>query len=147
MGLWTYAELSIGVCISCLPVIPKFFQNIGPKLSSALTTLKLKSTTKDSANNGSASAAKSKSSQRAEAGKLKLPSFKHTFTSIFSSDAEEKDDHELYNQQLLPKREYALLDEESAVPRRDDATRELGQMRQGKLATMRDDLEKEYAKS
>ena len=139
MGLWTYAELSIGTCISCLPVIPKFFQKIGPKLSSALATLKLRSTTNDS--DGSASAAKSKSSQRAEAKILKLPSFKHTFTSVFSSDAKKGDDHELYDQQSLPKREYALLDEESAVPRRDDTTRELSQMPPVKLATTRDDLE------
>ena len=142
MGSWTYAETSIGICVSCLPVIPKFFQKIGPKLSSALATLRLRSTTKDSANNGSASAANSKSSHRAKAEKLKLPSFKHTFTSIFSSAAEEKDDHELYNQRSLPKREYTLLHGESAVPRRDDIPRELGQTPPMKFATMRDDLEK-----
>lgn len=142
MGLWTYAELSTGTCISCLPVIPKFFQHIGPKLSSALTTLKIRSTLKDPAHNRSASAAKSQSSQRAQAEKLKLPSFKNTFTSSFSSGAEEKDDHELYNQQSLPKREYALLHEESAVPMCYDTPREMGQMRPVKLATMRDDLEK-----
>ena len=63
---------------------------------------------------------------------------------MFSSDAEEKDDHELNDrtQQSPPKREYALLQEESAVPRRDDTPRESGQMPPGKLATMRDDLEK-----
>ena len=138
----SYVEISIGICISCLPVTPKFFQNIGRKLSSALTTLKIRSTIKDSVHNGSASAAKSPSLQRAKAEKLKLPSFKHTFTSIFSSDAEEKDEHELYDQQSIPKREYALLHEESAVPKRDDTTRELSQMPPVNLATMRDDLEK-----
>ena len=141
-GLWTYVELSIGICISCLPVIPRFFQNISPKLSSALTTLKIKSTTKDFVHNGFASAAKSPSSQRAKAEKLKLPSFKHTFTSLFSSDAEEQDDHELYDQQSIPKSEYALLHKESAVPKRDDSMRELSQMPPVNLATKRDDLEK-----
>lgn len=34
IGLWTYAELATGVIISCLPVIPKFFQHIGPRISS-----------------------------------------------------------------------------------------------------------------
>ena len=124
--MWTYAELSIGIFISCLPVIPKFFQNIGPKLSSALTTLKLRSTTKDSASNGSASTAIRNFSERPEAKKVKLPSFKSTFTSIFSSDVEGKEDHEMYTQESLPKREYALLHEESAVPRHDDTIRELG---------------------
>ena len=145
--MWIYAELSTGICISCFPVIPKFFQHVGPKLSSVLTTLKLRFSTKDSASNGSASAGKSKPSQRAEAEKFKLPSFKNTFASIFSSDAEEKGDHELYNQQSLPKREYALLDEEFAVPGRDDTTGELGQMPPVKLATMRDDLEKGCGKA
>ena len=32
MGLWTYAELATGVIVSCLPVIPKFFQHVGPRI-------------------------------------------------------------------------------------------------------------------
>ena len=96
---------------------------------------------KDSTNNGSASPATLKPSQRAESDKLRHPSFKHTFTSVFSSVAKEEDEHELYDQQSLPRRDYALLDEESAVPRRDNTTRELGQMPPAKLATMRDDFE------
>lgn len=36
MGLWTYAELAIGVIISCLPVIPKFFQHVGPRVSAII---------------------------------------------------------------------------------------------------------------
>ena len=140
MGLWVCAELSTGICISCFPVMPKFFKHIGPKLSSALTTLKHRST-KDSADNGSASPATLRSSQRAEGDKLRHPSFKRTLTSVFSSVAKEEDDHELYDQQSLPRRDYALLDEESPVPRRDDTTRELGQMPPVKLATMRHDFE------
>lgn len=37
MGLWTYAELATGVIISCLPVIPKFFQYIGPRIASTIS--------------------------------------------------------------------------------------------------------------
>lgn len=33
MGLWTWAELSIGLIVGCLPAIPKLFQHIGPKIS------------------------------------------------------------------------------------------------------------------
>ena len=141
MGLWTYAELSTGVCISCLPVIPKFFQHVAPKLSSALTTLKPRFTTKNSANKETASAAKSQSLQRAEREKLKLPSFTNTFTSLFSSVAKE-DDHELSDQQSLPREEYELLHEESAVLRRYNTPRELSQMPPVNFARMRDDLEK-----
>ena len=36
MGLWTYAELAAGVIISCLPVIPRFFQYVGPKISATI---------------------------------------------------------------------------------------------------------------
>ncbi|KAK0511236.1 hypothetical protein JMJ35_005809 [Cladonia borealis] len=36
MGLWTYAELATGVIISCLPVIPKFFQHVGGKISATI---------------------------------------------------------------------------------------------------------------
>ena len=45
MGLWAYAEISIGIIVSCLPVFPKFFNHIGPKvyatfsLGSSSTTL------------------------------------------------------------------------------------------------------------
>ena len=33
MGFWTYAELSVGIVCACLPVSPRFFQTVGPKLS------------------------------------------------------------------------------------------------------------------
>ncbi|KAG7001877.1 hypothetical protein G7Y79_00030g064100 [Physcia stellaris] len=32
MGFWSYAELSVGIVCACLPVSPRFFQFIGPKL-------------------------------------------------------------------------------------------------------------------
>lgn len=32
MGLWTWAELSIGLIVVCLPVFPKFFNHIGTKV-------------------------------------------------------------------------------------------------------------------
>ena len=36
-GLCSDAELSVGVLIGCFPIMPKFFQHIGPKLSEALS--------------------------------------------------------------------------------------------------------------
>lgn len=32
MGLWIWAELSIGIIVGCLPTMPKFFQNFGSKI-------------------------------------------------------------------------------------------------------------------
>ena len=115
MGLWTYAELATGICISCLPVIPKFFHHFGPKLSGALTILQPRAA-KESADNGSASAARSR---KAKAEKLTLPGFKQTFASFLASDAEEKDEHGLYDRHALPKKDYALLAEGVVVPRRE----------------------------
>lgn len=31
VGLWSWAELSIGIIVGCLPTLPKFFQHIGTK--------------------------------------------------------------------------------------------------------------------
>lgn len=141
MGMWASAELSTGIVISCLPVIPKFFQHVGPKLSSALT---LRSKSAKDSENKSASAV---SSDKVRAEKLKLPTFKHTFASVASSTSStQKDhDHEMYGRETLPQWEYAQLDEETALPRHD-ATRELIQMATTKLATTRDDLERGHGR-
>lgn len=137
MGLWTEAELCTGIIISCFPVTTKFFSHIGPKLSNAFT-LKF---TKDS-NKESASAA---SLDRVRVERLKLPSLKHTFTSIISSTSTEKDDgHELYSQQTLPKGEYVQLDEDMVISRRD-AIRDSIQKPAAKVATTSDDLDGGYA--
>ena len=32
MGLWGWAELAIGILVGCLPVAPRFFQHIGPRI-------------------------------------------------------------------------------------------------------------------
>ncbi len=136
MGLWADAELSIGIVISCLPVIPRFFQHIGPKLSSALK-LRYKST-KDFASRPLSVTPWYK----VRAGKLSLPSFKHTFTSVFSHTDRETE-NELYSQETLPQRDYVQLHEEKVIPRRD-ATRGLIQMPAAKLATPREDLERAY---
>ena len=37
MGLWAWAELTIGIIVGCLPVMPKFFQHIGPKVYKTLS--------------------------------------------------------------------------------------------------------------
>lgn len=138
MGMWTYAELSTGVVISCLPVIPRFFQHVGPKLSSALS-LRYKST-KDC---GSTSAAKPVESVRANE-KIKLPNFKHTFASVVTGE-EKDEDVEIQGRKELPVGEYVRIDEETGMPR-GHVTRELSQMEGGKFATVRDDLERAYGR-
>ena len=45
MGLWAYAEIAIGIIVTCLPISPRFFQFVGPKLSKSFS-LRSKSGTK-----------------------------------------------------------------------------------------------------
>lgn len=37
MSLWAWAELAIGIIVGCLPVMPRFFQHIGPKVYKTLS--------------------------------------------------------------------------------------------------------------
>lgn len=37
MGLWTWAEIAIGILISCVPVLPKFLKHFGSKIGRYLT--------------------------------------------------------------------------------------------------------------
>lgn len=136
-GLWSAAELSTGVIVSCLPVIPKFFQHVGPKV---LIALKSKSR-----NYSDTERASEEPSDRARVEKLKLPSFKHTFTS-FMSDTKKDNDHGMYGQETLSEGGYMMRDDETAIPRHDDATWELIQMPAAKIVTTRDDLERGYGR-
>lgn len=138
MGMWSCAELATGIVISCLPVIPKFFQHVGPKVSKALT-LRSKSTG-DSGNRSTPAAP----SVQVRAEKLKLPGFS-TFTSLLSN-TEKDTDHEMSDQETLPQEEYIQLHGEMTIPR-CDSTKELIQMAAPvKLATTRDDLEKGHGR-
>lgn len=38
MGFWTYAEIAIAITVSCLPVLPKFFQHFGPRVQENLSS-------------------------------------------------------------------------------------------------------------
>ena len=129
MGLWTFAELATGFIISCLPVIPKFFQHIYPRVSRALSVI-----SKSRKDSGIESAPAVPAEEPERSSGIKLPSFKKSFASVFSHTEKEDD-------QTQPEREYAILSEEIIVPRRE-AARELSQMPAARLATRRDDLER-----
>ena len=134
MGLWTDAELASGFIISCLPVIPKFFQHIWPKVSRTLSVMS--TYWKDS---GIASAPVVPAEEIQGNSKLKLPNIKNTLASVFSHTETEDNQTQLEG-------EYAILSEEIGVPRRD-AVRELSQMPAARLGTTRDDLEKGYPRT
>ena len=72
--------------------------------------------------------------------KLKLPSLKDTFSSVFSN-TEKEDDQELHNYQTQPKGVSAISPAQIAIPRRDAAL-EVSQIPAARVGTGRDDLEK-----
>ena len=49
MGLWTLAEVATGVIVSCLPVLPRFFRDTGPKVRRAFSVGAKLSSSLDSA--------------------------------------------------------------------------------------------------
>ena len=120
MGLWTFAELATGFIISCLPVIPKFFQHMYPKVSRALSVM-----SKSKKDSGIESAPAALADEPQENLKIKLPSFKHTFASVFSY-TEKEDDQELHDYQTHSTEENAILPEQMGKPS-SDAARELSQ--------------------
>ncbi|KAM0803966.1 hypothetical protein BDR22DRAFT_886260 [Usnea florida] len=128
VDLWTFAELATGFIISCLPVIPKFFQHIYPKVSRALGGI---SKSRKYSGIESAPAIPGKEPERNL--EIKLPNFKKTFASVFSHTEEEDD-------QTQPERKYAILSEEIVVTR-PEAAMELSHMPAARLATRRYDLE------
>ena len=44
VGVWSNAEIAIGIIVSCLPVFPKFFRHIGPKIHATFTIESLSGT-------------------------------------------------------------------------------------------------------
>ena len=133
MGMWTGAELATGVIVSCLPVIPKFFQHMWPKVSRTLSVM-----SKSRKESEIASAPVVAAEELQGDSKVKLPSFKKTFTSVFSRTEKEDD-------QTQAEGEYAILSEAIAIPR-CDAAMGLSRMPADRFATRRDDLEKRISR-
>lgn len=38
VGFWTSAEMAVGIIVSCLPVLPRLIQYVGPRISSAFSS-------------------------------------------------------------------------------------------------------------
>ena len=37
VGIWAWAEMAVGIIVSCLPIMPKFFQHFSPKVRRLLS--------------------------------------------------------------------------------------------------------------
>ena len=127
LGLWSMAELTIGIITGCLPVMPKFFQHVGPKLHSVFSTARV-TPASDS----------SKTFTFATLKKSKLLFGKHS-TGLGTSDA----DTSPYASQ--PHGVYCMLDEFGASQHQAD--RNSIAVPTGGAATIRDDLEHGHQES
>ena len=100
---WTWAELSIGIVVGCLPSLPKFFGHIGPKIYRRV------SGTGSGREINAAHVPKSKA-----LNKVKRPFGKYGFGSIVSDPS---DNPNIPRAQLHDR--YLVLDEFDASPPRD----------------------------
>ncbi len=126
-GIWSEAELSVGVITGCLPVMPKFFQHVGPKIYKMLSPGS--TVTKNSTQNPRA---RSKMSTDALA-KVKGSLVRHSTRHITSES-----DNDPYAQLHG---EYYTLDESEASKSRAKMTGVPIQPPGAGIATRRDDLE------
>ena len=126
-GLWSTAELPVGIITGCLPAMPKFVQHIGPKLQGVFSTL------------GSTPASdSSKTFTSTTLSKIKAP-FSKRSTELSTSDT----DTPSYTSQ--PHGEYYMLDKLGASQHQPD--RNSIPVPSGGAATRRDDLEYGHEKS
>ncbi len=131
MGFWAYAEIGIGIIVSCVPVLPRFFQHFSPKLYATFAS-------KSKSKPGSSSSprqARSRSPVVIEKPRDSTESSKKLFTK--GSGRRERGTLEIWNEAYHPSTvevegEYVTLDEYDAVlpPEMTKGT-----------ATKRDDLE------
>ena len=120
-GLWSTAELAVGIIAGCLPVMPRFVQHVGPKIHSGFSTARsLHATDSD------------KTFPSTILTKIKNPAGKHG-TGLGPSDA----DTLSYASQ--PHGEYFMLDEVGASQHHGNCNPML--TASGGAATRRDDLE------
>ena len=127
-GLCNEVELSVGVLIGCFPIMPKFFQHVGPKITEALTFW-----SKAASRNGDNLGHRSMTSETHILTKIKNPFAKY---KVSSSVVESRKDP--YAQLH---REYYTWDESAASQRQATTAFAPIQVSNAKVATRRDDLE------
>ena len=125
MGLWTIAEVSIGIIVSCLPVLPKFFQHVGPKVYKTF-----------SFGSKSGTASEQKPKFRATISRLKTHStWEHPLARSGGKNDVSNTWIDSYSVDAQPNGEYITLDDQPTDRRILDGTST------EMLSTRRDDLE------
>ena len=123
-GLWSTAELAIGIITGCLSVMPRFIQHVGPKLHQVFSIQSTPAKT-------SGQDPRSKVFNSTTLTKIKIPYGRHSI-GLSTPDT----DTSSYAQ---PQGEYCMLDDFGASQHRAD--RDPIPAPGGGAATRRDDLE------
>lgn len=118
MFLWSWAEMTTGVIISCLPAMPRFFQHIGPKIYCAFYG-------ENSVRSGSNSNPRSTQGQ----------------TNNFQRALGKPEGSDVYSNQNHRKDEYVALSELDMAPLREDMTIDWLHTQNKVIVTRRDGLE------
>lgn len=123
-GLWAFAEISIGIIVSCLPVLPKFFTHVGPKilsvrsLSGTLLRHKLRFTNNTDKTNASPRVQRSRAAKRS--GGISIP---ETWNDSYHSQAELKGAYITLDEYDMRQSKSAVILELTPTPAAGSATR------------------------
>lgn len=127
-GLWSDAELSVGLLIGCCPVMPRFIQHVRPKLSKALSLSPTLVSTLSHHPTG-----RNKTPTIIARAKIKNPFAKYRFGSVIAES-----DIDPYTQLHA---EYYTLNEPEASQRQAIPAFAPTQVSDARIATRRGDLE------
>ena len=130
MGMWSTGEIAAGILVSCFPVIPRFYQHVGPKNFAIFL-----STFRSRASSGHKSGS-TKVAPRIEG----LSKFQQHLSTRGGGDRNQQTWEDSYNTRTHSDGDYITLDDlDTTSPRRVDL---LPQTLANGLATKQDDLER-----
>ncbi len=124
MGLWTWAEITTGIIVSCLPTTPKFFQHFGPKVYGAF------------------SSSFSLGSKSRSTGSKSGPRLIQEQTNNFQRALGKPPENDVYRNHNHRKDEYITLSELDMAPLRADTTSDWLYTRDDGVITRREELER-----
>ena len=130
MGLWSWAELTIGIIVGCLPVLPKFIRHIGAKVCSTFS-----STSKDGVSAAHGPIARKTLLKATAFTEIQRPFADHVGSSISESSTD------TYSPQAQLHREYLTSDKYDSLSLNAITTHKPTHPPSVVIATRRDDLE------
>ena len=124
LGLWTGGEVTSGIIVSCLPVTPRFFQYLGPKVCNVVSNI-------------ISSSSKSRLMTSSGSGSQRL---QNQAISIERA-LDQTEEKEVHLNQAHRKDEYMTLSELDSAHTKTDTTTGWLSTSNGEVLTKQDDLE------